>query len=724
MTTTIVPISLEIENFMNHKDSFVDFTQFNSCLIVGKDINDYRKSNGTGKSTIYKAIRYVLFNNTDSKKIDKIVRDGTDKCKVTFIMSIDSDIYKIIRQRSNKSNKSDFKMFKKNGEDWKPIDAKTSTETDAILQKLIIFNYESFNNSILFEQGTFSKLAEGTDTEKRKILKEPLNLGIYSKYEKIAKDKFSVIDKEFEKTKSLIDSIGDPDADIEVSKNDLLIVESQLNKEQQNYNNIKNDISHLRSEVSSFEKLLSSDAAIISEKLVEIDQKKTSITNEINKGQFQISSFEGAVKAYNDKLLKLKDEIDQTNILLNEEEKLNIKNEDDIHKEIEELESKQSRGIKYVTSLEVDFDRLSKPLPAGSQCSVCFNELNEEYREKISKENKLKSAEIEGKLQLSKNKLANIKNKRKELYDEIKNISARNSKIASLKNTLKLKAGEISNIEKTISSNESLITSIQANIKNLNNDFALLVNEEVEYNKQTTDFNIKDTNKKIIELKSKIKELENNERLIVSSLNNMMVKKGILQERINSRSADSLKLADLIKNKSLLEKKVKIHSKAVKAFSPTGIPTLIIHTILDDLQIEANMILEEIRPGLSLTFTTQKDDKDALDIIYKINGIQRDYSLLSGGQKMYISFALKLGLSIVIQKRLGVDFRMLLLDEVDQPLDAAGQDAFVDIIKKYHSKFKICVVTHNDRLKNKMTHAILVENDGKNGATAKVVTSW
>ena len=56
MTTTIVPISLEIENFMNHKDSFVDFTQFNSCLIVGKDINDYRKSNGTGKSTLFKLI--------------------------------------------------------------------------------------------------------------------------------------------------------------------------------------------------------------------------------------------------------------------------------------------------------------------------------------------------------------------------------------------------------------------------------------------------------------------------------------------------------------------------------------------------------------------------------------------------------------------------------------------------------------------------------------------
>jgi DNA repair exonuclease SbcCD ATPase subunit len=712
VTTVIVPVSLEIENFMNHRESFIDFSEFNSCLVVGKDINDYRKSNGTGKSTIYKAIRYVLFNNTDSKKIEKIVRDGADKCKVTFVISVDSDDYKIVRQRSNKSNKSDLKMFKKIGDDWKPIDAKTSTETDAILQKLIIFNYESFSNSILFEQGTFSKLAEGTDTEKRKILKEPLNLGIYSKYEKIAKDKLSVIEKEFDKTKSIIESLGDPDGDIEISKKDLLSNEQLYIVDQKKYDNIKNDLSSLRNDVSDLEKLLSSDAAQLSEKLVEIDKKKSQIAADITKCNNQILSFEGSIKAYNDKISKIKEEINQAKTELASEEAYNNINEDDVHKEIEELEAKETKGIKYVASLEVEHDRLSKPLPEGSQCNVCFNELNEEYREKISKENKLKSLEINGKLTLSKNKLSNIKEKKKNLFSDIKKISARN------------KSNEIISLEKTITSNESLIVTANDNIKNLNDELSSCLEKEIEYNKQTVDFNIEDTNKRIVELRSNIRNLESIEALLVSNIKNIMIKKGILQERINSRTSDKLKLEELLKNKSSLDKKVKIHYRAVKAFSSTGIPTLIIHTILDDLQVEANVVLDEIRPGLSLQFTTQKEDKDALDIIYKINGKNRDYSLLSGGQKMYFSFALKLGLSIVIQKRLGVDFRMLLLDEVDQPLDAAGQDAFVDIIKKYHSKFKICVVTHNDRLKNKMTHAILVENDGNNGATAKVVTSW
>jgi DNA repair exonuclease SbcCD ATPase subunit len=170
-----------------------------------------------------------------------------------------------------------------------------------------------------------------------------------------------------------------------------------------------------------------------------------------------------------------------------------------------------------------------------------------------------------------------------------------------------------------------------------------------------------------------------------------------------------------------LENDVLLWNRVVRAFSTSGIPTLIIHTILDDLQIEANNILQELRPSLSLQFFIEKDDKDALGIMYKDNNQEREYALLSGGQKMYISFALRLGLSLVIQKRLGVEIKFLELDEVDQPLDLSGQDAFVDAIKKYQNKFKIFVITHNERLKNKFNNAIVVEGDGTNGSSAKVV---
>jgi DNA repair exonuclease SbcCD ATPase subunit len=119
----------------------------------------------------------------------------------------------------------------------------------------------------------------------------------------------------------------------------------------------------------------------------------------------------------------------------------------------------------------------------------------------------------------------------------------------------------------------------------------------------------------------------------------------------------------------------------------------------------------------------EKENQDTLDIVFKVDGSERDYNLLSGGQKMYIALSMKMGLSAVIQKRLGVDIKFLELDEVDQSLDKAGVDAFASVMKSWQSKWKIFVVTHNETLKNFFNHAILVEKI-KAGSTAKVVTQW
>ena len=52
----MLPIRIYLENFMGHIQSDIDCTQFNSCLIVGKNKNNAHISNGVGKSTIFKAI--------------------------------------------------------------------------------------------------------------------------------------------------------------------------------------------------------------------------------------------------------------------------------------------------------------------------------------------------------------------------------------------------------------------------------------------------------------------------------------------------------------------------------------------------------------------------------------------------------------------------------------------------------------------------------------------
>ena len=172
-----------------------------------------------------------------------------------------------------------------------------------------------------------------------------------------------------------------------------------------------------------------------------------------------------------------------------------------------------------------------------------------------------------------------------------------------------------------------------------------------------------------------------------------------------------------------------MYPSVIQAFSSTGIPNLIIQNVLDDLQIEANTLLSQLKPGLQLSFFVEKTkgdgtETDTLDINYHINGKERYYEQLSGAMKLAVTFSLKLGLSFLLQKMIGTDIKLLLLDEIDQSLDKASVDAFADIVKFFQKDFTILIITHNDRLKDKFSHAVLVEQDINMVSKAGVVSAW
>jgi DNA repair exonuclease SbcCD ATPase subunit len=208
--------------------------------------------------------------------------------------------------------------------------------------------------------------------------------------------------------------------------------------------------------------------------------------------------------------------------------------------------------------------------------------------------------------------------------------------------------------------------------------------------------------------------IDNNRR--ISTLSTLQ---GGLEERITTRLADKVKLENikisLVKN----QRELKIRQMVVDSFSNRGIPTFIIQTILNDLQIEVNIALKELRPELDV-----KIDEE-LNFEYKRNGIVRDYNQLSHGQQVYIALAFKRGMARVIQKRMGIKIHILEFDEVDAHLDEAGVDAFADAIMKWQNDFTVFVITHNKDLQDKFSHAILVEEgDVDDGAIARVVNSW
>lgn len=150
---------------MCHEKSFIDFTQFNSALIVGKVENNELYSNGVGKTTIFKAIEYVLFNQSDIN-LDKIIRDDTESCKVTLDFMVNSIEYRVSRIRTKKGS-SDLSLYERNSninddsevyhlsdndikteitkkEFWKDISGRRAVDTEKELSKLIKYNSKSF----------------------------------------------------------------------------------------------------------------------------------------------------------------------------------------------------------------------------------------------------------------------------------------------------------------------------------------------------------------------------------------------------------------------------------------------------------------------------------------------------------------------------------------------------------------------------------------------------
>jgi exonuclease SbcC len=731
------PESLSMKDFMSHSESIIDFSQFNSALIVGQKFGDERISNATGKSTIFKAISFVLFDQYPANK-SNIVRDDQKICEVIFDFKIDNCLYRIKRRKSNKSKGADVFLYRFDNNEWISEEGRTNAQTEEEIQKLIKINYESFKNSVLFEQGTFSELLEATPAKKREILKKPLNLAIYSKFEENIKAKTKKVDKDLNDIQTKISLIGNPEEDINLLNEQIDLLKNEISNIEKERTSCEKQLDQSSKEKVDLEKLLaasdnselvfkinqvSKDIDSLNSLISKFKTSKINKTNQLQKINDNIESSIKESKSLNSKLESIQKEIDDL-------KNIELRFDSDISLEIEKFKERESKGIKHIGGLETDIAKFSKPLPHGESCPVCFNELSDEYRNKISNENLEKISKYQANLEKSRITLSNILENIKKLNAELKQNSNIRQKISSLENSdKKICLSNIESLKNNINSYKLDFAIISKEIEDFDvsiNESAdkvkLLESNKAELEKQMSSVDSTEYYNKLKQVDSLIQSLKIKDKNLIESLTSNKSKKAVCESKIETREKDKDKLKDLLVEKLDVEKQLRIHLKATKAFSSSGIPNLIVQTILDDIQVEANKILLDIRPELSLKFIIGDEGKDTLDIIYTADNKERHVELLSGGQKMYYSFALKLGMSFVLQKRLGVDIRMLQLDEVDQPIDEAGRDAYVDIIKKYHNKMKILVVTHNNRLKNQFSNAILVENFGNLGSKAKVIS--
>ena len=715
------PLRLQGKNFLCYSEFDISFSEWSTAVIIGKIKDNDKLSNGAGKTTIFHAIIYALFNKTHLSSIDKIVRHDTSHCKIIFdfISSLDNQTYRIERSRGKTTG--EVKLFRFENNEWSPLTGETNKDTEKEIAKIIKINYKTFCNSVLFSHLDLLQGLANLETSKRKVLlKEVLQLAVYSKYEISAKKKASDLLKNIDKETTISATLGNPIEDIKIFNFDFLKVQEELDSETKNLcclNNLYND-----KNIEYVDYLSKLDE--LKKQNIDIITKQNQLKSDINKLSSVYSDYNNKSNLIKSTGKLLSEDISKLKFSLKEDKNiLATKNKDLIDKKIKQVSNDIIEQKNIIYSCNAKLKELNIPIPAGGVCSHCRKIITDEDRIVCQKQIDLEIKSKKNESQISTGKLKELEEVYLSLNKEIKLIENIENKIKNNSQKLQLAEKEIETKRTIYSEYIDILEKTNKSLEEKKFEFSSLkdisVNENLINKLLTT---IKETKLYIDKLSTNINDI--NEKII--SLSN---KKAVLEHKIKSRTEDIGKIKIQSEKISSLEKLYTIHQKVAQAFSSGGIPALIVHTILDDFQIDANNYLTRFMPGLQLKFLVIKDkgsgdQEDTMDIKYILNGRDLEYDQLSGAQKLIVSLSLKLGLASVMKNRLGTEIKMLLIDEVDQSLDEGRVEVFEDAIKQLQKDFKILLITHNRELKDKFNTAIIVEQDENFVSTARVANNW
>ena len=419
----------------------------NQGIVIVKGINEYEDkatSNGSGKSSIFEALIYAIFEETSSGEKDvenRILKDGYS---IDLKFDIDNDQYRIFRQcKKDKSTVS----FYKNEED---ISARNKTDTNKLIQNTLNINKNIFLDSIFLSQNAVTNLASLSPTARKERLEILTNTDQIieefkekikerqNQYEANCVDCRSNIDKNNGKKESLNNQIQQLQYKIEEQKQEI-----ERKKQLGDIKDIEQQIDTLNENIRNNEESISA----VEESIINVDNS--------------IKEFNNKIEEYNNQYNEL-----QTKILQKQSD-------------ISSLQFDLTKQDSEKQHIQQDIERIKQEIEKiknSDTCPTCgrkYDNINEEHinqliqeKNNLIKDNTIKIQEIEKVKDEINSKLYLENNVYEGLHLSAKEI---NSYITPIKEQIQIKEAEktTTNMLKIQKNNE--INEYRQKINNLQN---------------------------------------------------------------------------------------------------------------------------------------------------------------------------------------------------------------------------------------------------------------
>lgn len=323
---------LDIENFRSIDKAHIVLE--NQGTVIVKGINEYEDnatSNGSGKSSIFEAIVFALFEETSSGEKDVANRIINNGFCVNLKLEINGIEYTIVRE-SKKGNKSIVVLYKNDVD----ISARNKTDTNKLIQDLLGINKNIFLDSVFLSQSVSTNLASLSPTQRKERLEILTNTDIiinnFKEKLKEQQTNFESIcvdtEKNINKIQGNIDSLQNQKQNIQIKideineqirQRDLLgnveDIEKQLKELQQNSDNYKMQINDLDNNIiTDIEKQIE-DKRLEGEEnrnqKSELEKQLNDKRQEYNNIQLDITSVQSQIGYYKSDIIKINEQIEE-----------------------------------------------------------------------------------------------------------------------------------------------------------------------------------------------------------------------------------------------------------------------------------------------------------------------------------------------------------------------------------------------------------------------------
>lgn len=669
-------------------------------------LNLIKGINGAGKTTIFDALVWCLYGDnlkeTTNAKIPtwKELRDDSwsGTC-VGLKFSINDEKYMVIRTidwtQPSRVGKNGFIVLKQVNKEWADITTGPhQKDVQSTVNDLLGLDSKAFMNSILFGQ-RLTKLVESDNSDKRELFSKLFEMTfIINSKEEATIEKNKKETELFELKSSIngakitVDNLSD-----EIIRGELIL--SDFKKGQQDrktslqarLNEIKGDIEELQAQKKSHKDIVK---VWNQTEYDEKDQSYNQLVDEFNEKKKKLddatANAENANSLREQSMVWVNDLMKQIASVKKSQEEFGLIRAERISTLKDKLQLLIQDQTLRLNAIDTNCPTCGQKLPA-IQIKQIKDDLKKEFEtqgngykediEKAEKEQMPKHLDIND-LNISFDKAT--KNREKAQLDY--------NKFASLQQQL----------EEEIKPLSDKVDAAYEEMEILDKN-----HEKYKVAKQHLDsFNID------------IDKLEIQEKGLQTQLEALSEEKDpnidIISLRDNRAKAEA-QVQYLTAKTDILEKDIELLSWWIKiGFAAGGLPAYIFKAMLD--QLNENVKKYADRLGVSVEFSVDltKASKPFTTICSIGNKIDKDYKEFSGGQKQRLDIVLIFAMHDLISYNSNIN--LLIMDEVFEGLDEAGEAAVFDLIRMKVDEGKaIYVITHSPHIDSLYSSTIEIEAD-------------